>query len=163
VTAAPTELATYARELGWILAQVRVSLLGLTAEQLNWRPATGAATSAWAIVTHVVSATRVYALGFGCGRPVSRDRPAEFTASGNDPHVLLAAVQQLAEELDAALAALPPGELERRTLPPPELWGTGQPHEISRREALVESIRHAALHLGELRLTRDLARRQAPA
>jgi hypothetical protein len=30
------------------------------------------------------------------------------------------------------------------------------PKEISRREALVESIRHAALHLGELRLTRDL-------
>ncbi len=31
------------------------------------------------------------------------------------------------------------------------------PREISGRDALVESIRHAALHLGELRLTRDLA------
>jgi hypothetical protein len=27
-------------------------------------------------------------------------------------------------------------------------------------DARVESIRHAALHLGELRLTRDLARRE---
>jgi hypothetical protein len=37
------------------------------------------------------------------------------------------------------------------------LRGTGAPREISRREALVESIRHGALHVGELRLTRDLA------
>jgi hypothetical protein len=27
---------------------------------------------------------------------------------------------------------------------------------MSRRQAIVDSIRHAALHLGELRLTRDL-------
>jgi len=60
-------------------------------------------------------------------------------------------------ETTAALATLAPSELDRRVLPPQELWGTGQPHEISRRDALVESVRHAALHLGELRLTRDLA------
>jgi DinB superfamily len=163
VTAPPTELQAYARELGWILEQVGVSLRGLTAAQLNWRPATGTANSAWAIVTHVVSATRVYALGFGCGRPVSRDRPAEFAAAGSSPETLLADVASLARELETALRAMPPAELERRTLPSQELWGTGAPHELSRREALVESIRHAALHLGELRLTRDLALRQAPA
>lgn len=45
----------------------------------------------------------------------------------------------------------------RGSCPPQELWGTGRPREIFRREALVESIRHAAIHLGELRLTRSLA------
>ena len=59
--------------------------------------------------------------------------------------------------LDAICAALAPSELDMRIVPAPELWGTGQPREISRRDALVESIRHGALHLGELRLTRDLA------
>jgi hypothetical protein len=29
-------------------------------------------------------------------------------------------------------------------------------HELSRHQAIVDSIRHAAIHLGEHRLTRDL-------
>jgi DinB family protein len=155
------EIETYARELGWILDQVSSALGGLTAAQLDWRPSTGAANSLYAIASHVVGSTRVYALGFGCGRPVARDRAAEFAAAGADPGELVATIRQLARELDAALAALPPAELDMRIVPAQELWGTGQPREISRRDALVESIRHGALHLGELRLTRDLAVRSA--
>jgi hypothetical protein len=111
----------------------------------------------------VVGSTRVYALGFGCGRPVARDRAAEFAASGSDATTLVAGLRRLADEIAGALATLSPADLDQRILPPPELWGAGQPHEISRRDALVESIRHAGLHLGELRLTRDLAGRQSPA
>lgn len=151
------ELETYARELGWILDQIGAALNGLTAAQLNWRPSTGAANSVYAIASHVAGSTRVYALGFGCGRQVERDRPAEFAASGADAGTLVATIRQLSREISAALATLAPSELDRRVLPPQELWGTGQAHEISRRDALVESVRHAALHLGELRLTRDLA------
>ncbi len=155
------ELETYARELGWILDQIGAALNGLTAAQLNWRPSTGAANSVYAIASHVAGSTRVYALGFGCGRQVQRDRPAEFAAFGADAGTLVATLQQLSREITAALATLAPSELDRRVLPPQELWGTGQPHEISRRDALVESVRHTALHLGELRLTRDLAVRSA--
>jgi len=151
------ELATYARELRWVLDQVCVSLAGLTAEQLNWRPATHASNSAWAIAAHVVGSTRVYALGFGCGRPGRRAREAEFAAQGADGERLIADLRGLALEIEAALAGLAPAALDESLVPTKELWGTGEPHEISRREALVESIRHAATHLGELRLTRDLA------
>src|SRR5437899_2490911 len=84
-----------------------------------------------------------------------------FGASGADAVTLVAAIRQLSREITAALATLGPSELDRRFVPSQALWGTGQPHEISRRDALVESIRHAALHLGELRLTRDLAVRSA--
>lgn len=153
------ELETYAGELRWILDQIVVALDGLTPAQLNWRPATGAANSAWAIASHVVASTRVYALGFGCGREVARDRAAEFAAEGRDVRELIDGVRRLAGEIEATLGALAPSALDRRTLPPQELWGTGEPREISGRDALVESIRHAALHLGELRLTRDLALR----
>jgi len=155
------EIETYARELGWLLDQVAVSLDGLTPAQLSWRPATGSANSACTIASHVVGSTRVYALGFGCGRPVTRDRPAEFAAAGSDAAELIAAVRQLAEEIRSTLATLAPGALDRRILPPWELWGTGQPHEVSGREALVEAIRHGGIHLGELRLTRELATRHA--
>lgn len=150
------ESETYDRELCWILAQVSVSLDGLTATQLNWRPAAGA-NSAYAIASHVLGSTSVYALGFGCGQTVTRDRAAEFAASGTDARELIGAIHQLRRKIGDALERLPAGALDERIVPPPDLWGTGEPREISRREAVVESIRHAALHLGELRLTRDLA------
>jgi hypothetical protein len=153
----PAELATYGRELRWVLDQMAISLQGLTPSQLNWRPGTGSANSACAIVSHVLGSTRVYALGFGCGQPVRRDRAAEFAATGADAEALIAALRQLTAEIAAALGGLAPGALDERITPPAELWGTGTPAEITRRDALVESIRHAGLHLGELRLTRDLA------
>ncbi len=158
----PAELATYRRELRWVLDQMATSVQGLTASQLNWRPGTGSANSAYAIVTHVLGSTRVYALGFGCGHAVRRDRPAEFAATGSDAEALIAALRQLASEIAAALGGLRPAALDERITPPAELWGTGTPAEISRRDALVESIRHAGLHLGELRLTRDLAVASVP-
>jgi hypothetical protein len=152
------ELHTYAQELRWILDQISRTVDGLTERQLNWRPSTGTANSAYAIASHVVGSTRVYVLGFGCGQMVTRDRSAEFAASGSSPQDLVTALAQLTGEITAALATLAPATLDERLRPAQELWGTGQAQEISRRKALVESIRHAALHLGELRLTRDLAR-----
>ncbi|HYE92195.1 MAG TPA: DinB family protein [Terriglobales bacterium] len=155
------EAATYARELSWLLGQLCVALQGLTPAQLAWRPDTGTANSAAAIATHVAAATRVYALGFGCGRPVTRDRASEFASSAPDGGALSAALAALAAELSAAVSVLSAADLDRRLRPSRELWGTGDIHEISARDALVESIRHAGVHLGELRLTRDLALRHA--
>ena len=155
----PAETATYVSELSWILGQICASLKGLTAAQLNWRPATGSANSAYAIASHVAGVTRVYVLGFGCGQPVTRDRPAEFAARGADADALIARIDALAVEIGIAVTKLTAAELDRRFVPSRDLWGTGEIHEISARDALVHSIRHAGLHLGELRLTRDLALR----
>ena len=152
-----SEIATYARELTWILEQICVAIRDLTPSELNWRPDTGTANSAYVIASHVVAVTRVYALGFGCGQPVQRDRPAEFEGSGHDAAMVIAHVEALATDIEHALDAKASRDLDRRLRPSRELWGTGEIHEISARDALVESIRHAALHLGELRLTRDLA------
>ncbi len=156
------EISAYAGELRWVLVEIVRCLEGMSRAQADWRPQTGEGNSACAIVAHVIGSTRVYALGFGCGLTVERDRPAEFAAAGDDPVALISKVRAFSDEVDAALARLDPAMLDRRTTPPQELWGTGAPHHISRREALVESIRHAAVHLGELRLTRDLARASSP-
>jgi hypothetical protein len=88
-------------------------------------------------------------------------RPAEFRASGRDAVALVAKLRRLSYEIETALAALPPSDLEQRLVPPASLWGEGEPHEISRREAVVHVIEHAALHLGHLQMTRDWAL-QAP-
>jgi hypothetical protein len=114
------EIDTYSRELRWILDQIGAALRGLTPAQLNWRPPTGAANSAYAIVSHVLGSTGVYVLGFGCNLPVRRDRGAEFGASGDDAEALVARVGRLSAEIEAALAALAPVALDERITPPKE-------------------------------------------
>jgi len=149
------EIETYVSELSWILDQICRSLDGLSETQLGTRPLlTG--NSPYTIANHTIEATRIYALGLGCGKPVSRNREAEFDSPVTSVAEISARLRDLSGQLRNELSALAPEMLDERPTPAREIWGTGPIHEISRRAALVESIRHAALHLGELRLTRDL-------
>jgi len=153
------EIALYERELCWLLEQLHHTVDGMTERQLHWHPAQAQANSGASIINHILACTRVYILGFGCGQPVSRDRSTEFTLTTTALSSGGVAFHQLAEEIRTALASLRPEELDERLVPPQELWGeTEVAREITRREAFILSIRHAALHLGELRLTSDLAR-----
>jgi len=152
---ASAEIDAYAAEFSWIFDQICGSLEGLSDGQLAMRPvATG--NSPYTIANHVIGTTRVYALGFGCGRQVSRDRDAEFRSPATSVDDVTTRLRQFTRELTVALAGLSSESLDERLLPAAELWGSGPIREISRREALIESLRHAALHLGELRLTQDL-------
>jgi len=151
------EIGTYSRELQSLLARVCGCLDGLDEARLNWRPPIGGANSVYVIASHTLGNARAWVLGIACGQPVRRDRPAEFRASGRDASALVAYAQRLTGEIDAALSALSPSDLERRLIPPPPLWGEGDPYEISVREALMHVVEHASLHLGQIQLTRDLA------
>lgn len=149
------EIDSYAAQLSWIIDQVGQSLNGLSEAQLARRPVV-TANSPYTIANHVIESTRVYALGFGCGNSVSRDRQAEFRSAATSVEEVTQRLRTLDNELKQALSVLASAKLDERLIPARELWGTGPIREISRREALIESIRHAAIHLGELRLTRDL-------
>jgi uncharacterized damage-inducible protein DinB len=69
------------------------------------------------------------------------------------------AASALSDEIGEAMAGLDPSTLDDRFVPRHELWGEGEPHEISRREALAHVLEHASMHLGQIHLTRDLARK----
>jgi len=153
------EIALYERELCWLLEHMRVNVDALSERQLHWHPAQAQTNSAAAIINHMLESTRVYALGFGCRQPVSRDRSTEFAPVNVSLSSSSSELTRLADDIQTALAELRPEELDERLVPPQELWGeTEVAREITRREAFIISIRHAALHLGELRLTSDLAR-----
>jgi hypothetical protein len=83
------ETRLYRQELRWVLEQMGDCLRETPPGRLHWRPTT-TANSAAVIVHHVIGATRVYVLGFGCGQPVTRDRDAEFLAEGMAAADLLA-------------------------------------------------------------------------
>jgi hypothetical protein len=74
------------------------------------------------------------------------------------PDCTTVTLEQMADEIDSALEAVTPVTLERRLRPAQGLWGAiSETREISGREAVLQALRHAAIHLGELRLIRDLA------
>jgi len=112
------EIATYLQELQWVLDQIARTLRSYPSGKLDWRPLAAAANSASAIASHVVSSTRVYVLGFGCGQAVSREREAEFAVAGRDTEELMSLIHALSAEISAALTALPPAALDQRLLPP---------------------------------------------
>ena len=150
------EIETYSRHIQSLLYRIGAFLEGLTEAQLNRRPAIDGGNSPYVIAAHTLGNARAWVLGIACGRPVERDRPTEFRATGQDAAELVANAQRLSDEIEAALAALPPSALDRRLLPPKSLWGEGEPLEISVREALLHVVEHASIHLGHLQMTRDL-------
>jgi len=156
-----SEVETLSRQIQSLLGRVCGCLEGLNEAQLNWRTAISGANSAYAIAAHTLGNARAWVLGIACGRPMERDRPAEFRASGRDAAELLADAARLSGEINAALSALTPSDLDRRLVPPAVLWGEGEPLEISARDALLHVVEHAALHLGQLQVTRDLALKEA--
>ena len=152
-----TEIESLSRQIRSLLERVCGCLGGLSETQLNWAPPVSGTNTAYAIAAHTLGNARGWVLGIACGKPVERDRPAEFRASGRDAAELVADAERLSQEIGAALAALVPSDLNRRLVPPPALWGEGEPYEISVREALLHVVEHVSLHLGQLQITRDLA------
>lgn len=125
------------------------SLEGLTAEQLNWRPAAADTNSLYAIASHVLGNAEENVLQTVCGLPVARSRAAELAARGDTWEPLRDRWRELRARIEGALAALPAGELDRERPHPRRGMLTG-------REVLLVVARHAAEHWGEAQLTRSL-------
>jgi len=155
------EIETYSQQIRLLLLGVAACLEGLSEAQLNWRPPVDGANSAYVIAVHTLGNARAWVLGIACGQPIERDRPAEFRAAGRDAADPVADARRLSAQIETALAALSSSDLDRRLVPAKPLWGEGEPHEISVREALLHVVEHASMHLGQLQITRDLALREA--
>lgn len=155
------ETESLSRQIRSILERVSACLEGLSEAQLNWKPPVDGGNSVYVIATHTLGNARAFVLGIACGRPLERDRPAEFRASGRDGAELAAQGRRLSDDFEAALAGLSAADLGRRLLPPQSLWGEGEAQEISVREAILHVVEHASIHLGQLQITRDLALRES--
>ena len=121
---------------------------GLSSDQLNWRPPAPDTNSLYVLATHIVGNAEQNLLGVLCGQPVTRNRAAEFAAAGTTAEPVQRRWQELRERVEAALDALPPARLEQELKHP---RGT-----LTGREVLVLQARHAAEHLGQAELTRQL-------
>jgi hypothetical protein len=129
------ELAAIAAELDWVLDAHLRCLAGLTPEWLAWSPTIEGANSPSAILGHTLGVTAAFVLGVAGGEPWTRDRAAEF------------------ETTFAARTDLDLGDV---ILPDEAAWGSPPEGPLPRRRVLLEALRHASIHLGEMRFTRSL-------
>lgn len=153
------ELAVFLDQHHWLFNQL-ASEIGRLGPELAMRRLEGLAdaNTPLGIVTHVAGVTRGYVLGIALELGVTRNRDAEFLAVGVTPEMVAEELARLETAMTSAFAALKPGALDLRVRPSADLYGLGEPREMSPREAIVENIRHAGIHLGELRLTSSLLR-----
>lgn len=100
------------------------------------------------MATHTLGNAEENILGVLAGQPVDRDHEREFAAAPSQA-AIAAQWQDLRPRLLAVLCGLPAGELARPRAHP-------RRGSITAREVLLVVARHAAEHLGQAELTRDL-------
>jgi len=132
--------------------QVRGLIADLPAEALNWRPTDGAddhATNSLAVLAaHVTGAEHFWIAEVIGGRPMTRDRDAEFRLEVADAFELLHrfdAVQAETREVFSTLTAA-------------DLKGTRETRgkTVAVRWGILHVIDHTALHLGHMQITYQL-------
>jgi hypothetical protein len=121
---------------------------GLTSDQLNWRPPAPETNSLYVLASHIVGNAEQNLLGVLCGQPVARNRAAEFAAAGETAEPVRRRWQELRAQMEAALDVLPPSRLDQELKHPRGM--------LTGREVLTLQARHAAEHLGQAELTRQL-------
>ncbi len=132
--------------------RILAELEAVPPEALNWRPPLPDTNTMYVLAIHTAAAAEWWIVGAAAGKPVQRDRPAEFQSSGDLATVKswyaekLAAVHQAAAELsDADLSA----KRSYTTL-------RGSAEENTAAYCLLHAIEHAAEHLGHIQMTRQL-------
>jgi hypothetical protein len=129
-------------------------LTDLGDELANQRPDLAGANSAYVITFHCLGVLEFWVGHLVAGRPVERDRDAEFVASGPVSE-LVARIPVAKEQLRADLDGVEPTAPLRFEPPGPYLVTRA---ELTQSGALQHVYEELAQHLGQLELTRDLVR-----
>jgi hypothetical protein len=143
------EVATFWRYLASSLDRFVSVATSLDSEGLLWKPPAEATNSIAVMLIHTLGNAQENLLEILCGEPVNRDRDREFLESLVVAEELAAQWSALRSRLVAALGAVPVQELDRVRYHP-------RRGEIEGRSILIVVTRHAAEHLGQAELTRDL-------
>jgi hypothetical protein len=142
------EIASFHRFIAGSIDRLIELLESLTPDEAAWRPPANEANSILALASHVLGNAEWNILDVLAGQPIPRDRDAEFMPD-LDAAGIRARWEDLKGRISTALEGLPPRELERERDHPRRGRLTG-------REVLIVVATHAAEHLGQAELTRDL-------
>jgi len=142
------EIAVFWGFIARSIDRILACLDGLSPDELNWRPIESA-NSLYVLANHIIGTTEENLLGVLCGRSVRRQREAEFAVKGESAESVCSKWRELQELVRQNLGLLSAEELDRKREHPRRGQVTG-------REVLIIVARHAAEHMGQALLTRDL-------
>jgi uncharacterized damage-inducible protein DinB len=133
------------RYLQEYLDKILYALDRLDEDDLWWRPAPGT-NSVGNLMLHLAGNLSLWILQGVGGQPFERDRAAEFTADGNQPHHTRADVIEKLTKVVAAcqglLIGIPESDLARVR----EIQG----YKIDGQSALFHAVEHMAYHTGQI-------------
>jgi hypothetical protein len=145
------EIAVFWRSIASSLDRIVDLAAVLDEAELSWRPPAEGANSVRVLVIHTLGNAEENLVSLLGAQDIARDRDAEFQVATGDGQELAARWRSLRPRIERALAGLDGESMERPYAHPRR--GT-----ISGREVLLIVARHAAEHLGQAELTRDLLR-----
>jgi hypothetical protein len=143
------EVAAYWRGIAGSLDRFMEVAGGIDPAGLHWRPSAPATNSVAVLAIHTLGNAEENILEILGGEPVHRRRDEEFLDRELSQDDLRQRWTRLRPRLEAALTAITAENLERERSHPRR--GT-----LSGRDVLLLVARHAAEHLGQAELTRDL-------
>jgi hypothetical protein len=146
---ASPEVAMFWQYISASIDKMIALLPGLSPDQLAWRPAAPDTNGLDILATHILGNAEENIVETLCGQLVGRDRKTEFVVAGVTAESLQERWQELRPRIATALSSVPPEAL----LAPRDHPRRGS---SSGREILLIVARHAAEHLGQAELTRDL-------
>jgi hypothetical protein len=116
---------------------------------LHWTPPAPDTNSIAVLVVHTLGNAEENILQTLCGEPLKRDRSGEFAIQATTAEELIGRWRDLRPRLESALSRITPDDLNGDKQHP-------RRDSIPGREVLIVVARHAAEHLGQAELTRDL-------
>jgi hypothetical protein len=150
-TFANAETGAFWRYISGTLDRFMEVVADCTVDELNWRPPAPDTNSIYVLAVHTLANARQGILGTLCGQDVSRNREEEFVQVADEQNARIPGWPALRAELERGLAGLDPARLDATV-------EHAQRGLVAGREILIIVARHAAEHLGQAELTRDLAR-----
>ena len=146
------EIAIFYRYIASSLDRMAAIVAELDEAELSWQPPAEGANSLRVIAVHTYGNAEENVVGLLGGENVRRDRDAEFLVAAGDGPELERRWRSLRPRLESVLDGLDGEALDQQYAHP---WRGA----VSGREVLLVVARHAAEHLGQAELTRDLLRR----
>jgi hypothetical protein len=143
-----TEADAFKRYISGSLARIVGCLDGLSESEIDWRPAAAGANSLRDLAVHSIANAEENVIGVAGGAPISRTRADEFS-SGMAVDAIRARLAYLLSRIGSGLDAFSADDLEAARDHP-------RRGQLPCREVLLIAARHAAEHMGQAELTRDL-------
>ena len=138
----------YLNNLQELHGEIEEALLGLSSAALDWIPQPGM-NSIGVMVFHLTGAERYWIGEVIGGESAQRDREAEFRMQGMDADALLKRLADNNSLIAGVLSGLKLSDLETRRM-------ARNQNEVTVGWALGHALKHTAIHLGHVQVTREL-------